>query len=255
MPVRMARFPLPASLPQSLFAFLLASLLAVPAAAAERNYSVSSFERIRIDGPFRVILTTGRPPSAKAEGAPQVTDALDIRVEGGTLIVRAGANGWGEQPVARDRAAPVIRVSTGMIRGAALIGGGDLRIVGPLRGQRIDLALTGSGSLSTDGREADQLFASAIGAGSMTLGGRAARARLATSGPVRLQAGDLVANDLTVRADGNGDLVAQARYTASVSSTGIGSVTVYGKAACTMLGVANGPVSCGKLMPPGLPTP
>lgn len=235
--------------------FLIAALLlATPAVAAERNYSVSSFERIRVDGPFRVVLTTGRPPGATAEGDPQVTDTIDIRVEGSTLIVRAGTGGWGEQP-ARGRGGLVIRVSTGMIRGATLIGGGDLRIVGRLSGQRIDLALTGSGSLRADGLDADQLFASAIGAGSMTLGGRAAKARLATSGPVQLNAGGLVANDLTVRADGDGDLVAQARYTAAVSSAGVGSVTVYGKPACTVQGTPGGPVSCGKLMPPALPTP
>lgn len=243
----MIRLLLPAPL-------LWALPIAAPAAAAERNYSISSFERIRVDGPFRVVLTTGQPAGARAEGPPQITDTLDIRVESGTLIVRAGTGGWGEQPM-RDRGPLLIRVSTGMIRGATLVGGGDLRIVGPLRGQRIDLALTGSGSLSADGLEADQLFATALGAGSMTLAGRAARARLATSGPVQLRAGGLIANDLTVRADGNGDLVAQAKFTAAVSSTGMGSVTVYGKPACTLQGVPSGPVSCGKLMPPGLPTP
>lgn len=237
-----------------LLAALLAALAPAPAISAARNYSVASFERIRVDGPFRVVLTTGQPPSATAEGDPQVTDTLDIRVEGSTLIVRAGTGGWGEQP-ARGRGSLVIRVSTGMIRGATLIGGGDLSIVGRLSGQRIDLALTGSGSLRADGLDADQLFASAIGAGRMTLGGRAAKARLATSGPVQLNAGGLVANDLTVRADGDGDLVAQARYTAAVSSAGVGSVTVYGKPACTVQGVPNGPVSCGRLMPPSLPTP
>ena len=49
----------------------LAALLlaAAPASAAERNYSVSSFDRIRVDGPYRVTLTTGVSPFAKASGS------------------------------------------------------------------------------------------------------------------------------------------------------------------------------------------
>lgn len=222
----------------------------VPAVAAERNYSVGSFDRLRVDGPFRVVLTTAQSPGAKAEGDPRITDTIVIRVEGDTLIVRAGINGWGEQPVAGSAGAPVIRVSTGMIRSAMLIGGGDVTIAGPLKGQRVELTLTGSGSMRADGIDADQFVATAIGAGSMTLGGRAARVRLSTNGPVRMQAGALVASDLLLRTDGNGEMIVQARYTAGISTAGLGSVTVYGKPACTVRGTPDGPVSCGKLAVP-----
>ena len=224
--------------------------LAGPAVAAERNYSVGSFDRLRVEGPFRVVLTTGRSPSAKAEGDPRATDTIDLRVEGSTLIIRAGVNGWGEQPVSRDAAAPVIRVSTGMIRYATLSGGGDVTITGPLKGQRIELSLSGSGTLRADGVDADQFVANAIGAGTMTLGGRAAKVRLSTVGTVAMQAGALVADDLLLRTDGNGEMVAQARATAGITAAGVGAVTVYGSPACTIRGAPAGPVRCGKGPPP-----
>lgn len=234
---------------------LIGAAVPTAAGAAERVYSISSFDRLRVDGPFRVILTTGRSPGGKAEGDPATTDQIDLRVEGTTLIVRAGVNGWGEQPGKPGVGTPLIRLSTPMLRTAAMIGGGDVTITGGLRGQRVDLSLTGSGTMRVDGVDADQFAATVIGSGSMTLAGRAARVRLSTNGPARIDAGALVASDLTVRTDGNGEMIAQARYTAAIASAGVGSVTVYGAPACTVRANADGPVSCGKLMPPARPRP
>ena len=144
----------------------------------------------------------------------------------------------------------MIRVSTGMIRSATMLGGGDVTIVGALRGQRIDLTLTGGGTLNAGAIDAEQFTATLTGSGRMTLGGRAGRARLASNGPATFAATALQVNDLSVVTEGNGDLAVQARYTAAITSNGLGSVTVYGNAACTVRGVPAGPVSCGKLSPP-----
>lgn len=231
----------------SAFALILA---AAPAAAAERSYSVGSFDRIRVEGPFDVRLATNGSPGARAEGDRRVTDDLVIRVEGTTLIVRAGVNGWGEQTSAASAGAPVITLSTQTIRSASVTGAGRLAITGPVRGQRIDLTLTGTGQLAVAGLDADQLNATLAGSGSMALGGKGARVRLLTSGSGTIDATPLSASDLTVRLDGTGETRATARFTANVTSTGIGGVTIYGSPACTVKAAAGGPISCGKLPAP-----
>ena len=53
--------------------FLLAAALlaiAAPAHAATRNFGITSFGKVRVDGPFRVKLTTGVAPVAGATAAP-----------------------------------------------------------------------------------------------------------------------------------------------------------------------------------------
>jgi hypothetical protein len=225
-------------------------LLSVPAGGADRTYSIGSFDRIRVEGPFEVHLATGKSPGARAEGAARATEGLDIRVEGTTLIVRAGLNGWGEQPVAGTTGAPVIRVSTLMIRSATVIGGGQLSIEGAVKGQRVDLSVTGSGTLGAAGLDADQLNATVLGSGGMKLGGRAAKVRLLTSGAGTIDAARLSAGDLILRLDGPGETRASARFTADVTTTGIGAATVYGTPACTVKATAGGPISCGKLAKP-----
>ena len=134
-----------------------------------------------------------------------------------------------------------------MVRRATVIGGGRLTIAGPLRGQRVDMTLTGSGSLAVPGIEADLLFVTLLGSGDIALAGKAAKVNLNTSGPGTIAAARLTAGDLVLRLDGNGETQATALYTANVTTTGIGAATVYGKPSCTVKAVAGGPISCGQL--------
>lgn len=229
-----------------LFAMLL--LVApggVAAAATGRSYVVTDYDRIRIDGPFDVALTTRTSPSARAEGPAEASDTIDIRVEGRTLVVRAGSRGWGEVP-RRGTAEPlVVRLGVPMLRGATVVGGGRLTVAGPLRAQRIDLQVTGSGSIAAPALDGDELNATMLGSGAMTLAGRGGRVRLLTSGTGGIDATALRSDALTVRLDGSGTVTATARYTADATSTGLGAVTIYGKPTCRVSAAATGPVRCG----------
>ena len=72
------------------------------------------------------------------------------------------------------------------------------------------------------------------------------RARLIGSGPGAIDASALAVNDLTVHLDGVGAIKAAARYTAQVTNSGLGTVTVAGNAKCRVDAAAGGPVVCGK---------
>lgn len=225
----------------------IALSFAAPVHAAERSFVVTSFDRLRVDGPFEVRVATRRPPSARVEGTIRASDAVSVRVEGTTLIVSAGPRGWDEVPVIGKPSAPVVYLGTLTLRSATVIGGGQVRIDGPLRGQRIDLQVTGSGGLAIGALDADQLNATVLGPGTMTLGGRGARVRLIGSGPGRIDAGAVRGDDVTVRLEGAGAIQVTARYTADAVSTGIGAITIYGKPACRVKAAAGGPIRCGEI--------
>ncbi len=223
---------------------LLALLLPGAAAAASRSYSVGSFERVRVDGPFRVEIRTGVSPGATVEADQALIDRIELSVEGGTLAVRYGVGRWSERPASHPEAPPLVTLSTGAVR-TLLVGPGAEVTLDRARGQRVDLSVSGAGVLTVAAADADQLGATVVGAGTMTLAGRARRARLLTSGPGTIDAGALVANDLIVRLDGTGETRAAARYTAEVTDTGLGRVTVTGPAKCTVTAPAGGQVACG----------
>ena len=51
-------------------ALIAATAIASPASAATRNFGITGFEKIRVDGPYKVILTTGVAPFAIAIAFP-----------------------------------------------------------------------------------------------------------------------------------------------------------------------------------------
>nr|WP_299857243.1 head GIN domain-containing protein [Sphingomonas bacterium] len=222
------------------------ALLCLPftAQAAEHRYAFGSYDRVRIEGPFEVNITTGVPPGALASGDARLIDGLDIAVQGSTLIVRMGHQGWGETPVGAAAARPVITLTTPALNAAFVNGGARVKIQG-MKAQRVDLSVNGSGTVTVNGADTDQLFATIIGAGTMTLSGRAARARLVTNGAGNVDATGLNVNDLSVLQDGTGETRAAARYTAQVNSTGLGHVVVAGRPKCLVHAAAGGPVECG----------
>src|SRR5436309_539865 len=80
-----------------LIAAFTASLLAGPAAGATRNFGIEGFTKVRIDGPYKVLLATGTAPFARAEGSSAALDRISIEVEGSTL---AKADGSGPATIA-----------------------------------------------------------------------------------------------------------------------------------------------------------
>lgn len=224
-----------------LSALLLLSLTAAAPQASERRVMLSGFDRIRVDGPFEVHVSTG---SAKAviSGDRRAIDRIDVHQEGRTLIVSPGLNGWGGWP--GDKAAPArIEVSVPSLRGASVVGSGRLAI-DRIEGADAQLMLTGAGTLAVRAVDVDRLSATLTGTGTMAVQGRANKARFSANGAGGFDAGGLVADDLTVRAESAGISRFAARYTAYVTNLGLGEVTVSGNPACNTQGP--GPIRCGK---------
>lgn len=224
---------------------LLALLfVGTPAVAAERSVAVVNFDRIRIDGAFDVRLTTRATPRATIGGDARALESVDVRVDGGTLVVRAGNTRWGERPVARGIAAPVVYLQTRDLRSAGVVGGGTLSIAGPVAADRVDLTVTGAGTLNAPQLAAGELTVTLIGPGQLTLAGTARRGRLLSNGSGTIAAGELTVGDLVVRTEGTTAVTVGARYTASATSTGLGPIAIVGRPECSVKALADGPIRC-----------
>lgn len=225
---------------------LLLLLLTVPgsAVAADRTVGIGSFDRLRVDGPFEVRVAAGASPSARISGARDAIEAVDVRLDGRTLVVRPGAGVWGERPRAADAGPPVVTLGTPAIASIASVAGARVTATGA-KGDRIDLSVTGPGAIAVANAAAADVNVTVIGAGTVTVAGRTTRALLVANGPATIDAAGLEAGEIVVRLDGPGTIGARARYTAQVSNTGLGTVTVAGDAKCTVRAVAGGRVDCG----------
>jgi hypothetical protein len=212
-------------------ASLPASVLGAPA-PAQRNYSVTSFDRIRIDGPYQVQLRTNVAPYARASGSQAALDSVSIKVEGRTLIVRANSGGWGGYP-GENRGPVTIEVGTHDLGTAWLNGAGALNI-DRVRGLSFDLAIQGPGVARIDSADVDQFKLGISGAGSARLGGRAAKLTATVRGTSSLDAEALAVKDAVIGAEGPSIIRATVSNSAKVDAIGLAAVTLGGRPACTV---------------------
>jgi hypothetical protein len=207
--------------------------LAAPAGAATRKFGVSGFDRIRVDGPFRVRLATGVAPFAQATASSSgALEGVAIEVQGRTLIVRANRSSWGGYP--GEAAGPVeVSIGTHELTAAWLNGSGTLEI-DKLRGLSFDLSVQGSGAASVAAIEVDQFKTAVSGTAAVSLAGRALKLTATVHGVSTLQAIGLSIKDATFSLSGPTTVRATVTETAKISARGPSSVELSGSPACTI---------------------
>lgn len=213
-------------------AVLMALAAAAPVNAAERRYSVTDFDRIRVDGPFNVKLVTRSSPFARAQAGSQAAlDRLKIDVQGRTLVIRADKSAWGGYP--GDPAQPVeISVGTHGLTSAWVNGSGSVAI-DRVRGLKFDLAVEGSGSGSIAQAEIDDLRVRFAGTATGQVSGKAPKFSAHIRGASSLDASGLAVKDAVIAAEGPANISASVSSSAKIDAYGTAQVKLEGRPACT----------------------
>lgn len=206
--------------------------LCAPAGAATRNFGITSFDKVRVDGPFRVTLATGVGPFARASGSPGALDRVAIEVRGNTLVVHNNLDSWGGYP-GKDAGPVEITLGTHDLTAAWLNGSGTIAI-DRVKGLSFDLSIQGSGAGAIGQVDIDQLNVSVVGTASARLAGKAARMTAVVRGISTLDALALATKDATIGADGAATIGANVSNAVTVDATGPATVRLAGRPACTL---------------------
>lgn len=199
--------------------------------AATRNFGISGYDRVRIDGPYEVRLATGVAPFARAKAdRNSALDSVNIRVDGRTLII-SKTNSWGgdegnDGPV-------VIELGTHDLSTVWLNGTGTLQI-DKVRGMALDLNITGAGSAQIGAVDIDQLKVGIAGSGSVRLAGRAGKLTAIVRGASSFDGEGLKANNADIGAEGPSLIKLTVSDTAQVDAFGMANVVLQGGPACTV---------------------
>jgi hypothetical protein len=194
--------------------------------------SVPGFDRIRVDGPYQVTLATGVPPYARAIGTAAAIDGVSVKVEGRTLVIRAGSGGWGGY-AGESRGPVTIEVGTHDLSAAYINGPGALAI-DRVKGLGFELSIQGAGSARIDRVDVDQMKVGMSGAGTTRLGGRAAKLTAMVRGTSAFEADGLAVTDAVIGVERPSIVRAQVSNSAKIDASGLASVTVTGNPACTV---------------------
>ena len=211
-----------------LAAFLFST---APATAADRNFGVSGFDRVRIDGDYKVNLTVGVAPFARARGSSRALDPVDVVVEGRTLIVRANRSAsWGGYP--GESPGPVeVSIGTHELTAAFVNGAGSLNI-NRVRGLKFEASAQGAGSITIDQVDVDQFQLGLAGAASARLSGKALKLTAIVRGSSALDGTGLTVKDAVIGAQGPAIVKLTATQTAKVDAIGVASITLVGRPSC-----------------------
>jgi hypothetical protein len=206
--------------------------IAAPASAATRNFGITSFEKVRVDGPFNVKLTTGVAPFAKASGSQAALDRVAVDVRGDTLVVHTDLDSWGGYP--GKEVGPVeISLGTHDLSAAWLNGSGALSI-NRVKGLSFALSVQGSGVGEISDASVDQLNVSVVGSASARLAGEAAKLTAVIRGISSLDAAGLSTKDATLGADGAATISADIGDSVTIDANGPATVRLTGGPACTL---------------------
>lgn len=215
--------------------------VAAPVQAVERVVPLTSFDRIRVDGPFDVVIEDGTTSRATVSGDSRTLDRLSLRIDSGLLVVGTGGSAWGQgQGVMPARLR--LRIVTPPLRAARVNGSGTLSIA-RMRAAKVDIVLNGAGSIEVAAIQAEDAQTALTGTGTIRLAGKVRRARLSSTGAGALDAAGLAADEVTLVTESMGPSAAHARYSASILALGRGAVSISGPANCDARGP--GEVNCG----------
>jgi hypothetical protein len=219
----------------------LLACVPTPSDAATRNFGVSGFDRVRVDGPFKVRLATGVAPFAVATGSAGALDAVALDVQGRTLVVHNARSSWGGYP--GEAKGPVeISIGTHELTAAWVNGSGSLAI-DKATGLLFDLSVQGSGLASIGSAAVDQLKISISGSAGVKIAGTAPRLTATLQGMSTLDASSLIVKDATISAQGPATVNATVTGTAKVDVEGAASVGLTGDPACTVKAVGSATVT------------
>ena len=212
--------------------FLALLALAAPAAANTRNFGITSFEKVRVDGPFRVTLTTGIAPFARATGSAEAIDRVAIEMRGNTLVVHNNASSWGGYP-GKDAGPVEISLGTHDLTSAWLNGSGSLSI-NKVKGLTFDFSVQGSALGEIGQVSVDQLSINLAGTANARLSGEAAKTTSVIRGVSNLDAAKLQVKDAVITADGAATVDATVTNSVKVNAVGPATIRLSGSPACTL---------------------
>ena len=215
-----------------LFTAVALASLAAPADAATRNFGITGFTKIRVEGPYKVTLASGIAPFARATGPGAALDRLTVEVRGDTLVVQANKSGWGGYP--GENPGPVeVSVGTHELSNAWVNGAGAL-LIDRVGGLSFALSVQGSGRAEIAAADADQLNVSLAGTASAKVTGKAKKLTALVRGISALDAAAIAATDASIGTEGAATVDANVTDEATIDSSGPATIRLTGRPTCTL---------------------
>lgn len=228
-------------------ALALAQLGPDMAYAAERKFTLSAFDKVRVEGDVAVEITSGAAPFALASGDVRALEALTVTVQGGTVTIRRARRNIPTEARNRPVSAvglPLVRLSARAVQSLTVLGHGSARI-DRLSGARPSVTMDGGGSVDIGTLDADRVALNVNGGGSLKVSGTAGSARAVMLGAGAIEGRGLRLSGLDFIGEGPVRARLMVDGAARIAVKGDADVQIDGTAVCTVRETGTNLIRCG----------
>lgn len=228
-------------------ALVLGSGMANAAEAAERKFTLSAFDKVRVEGDVAVEIVSDSAPFALASGDPRALEALSVRVQGGTLYIRRARRNIPTE--ARNRTAgtdalPLVRLNARTVQSLSVLGHGSARL-DRLTGAKPSATIDGNGSVEIGAVNADAVAINVNGSGSLKIGGTAGTARAVMLGDGLIEGSGLTLGAIDFTGEGPVRASLTVNGPARIAVKGDADVQIGGSPVCTIRQSGTNAIICG----------
>ena len=191
---------------------------------------VSGFNKIRLDGAGRLVVTQGSSESLEIEAEDNIIGELTSDVQGDTLIL-----GFQDQPWQTSLIPTEIITYNLMVTDLTDItfnGAGDFTM-DSLETSTLNLDINGAGQYNIADLMADSLSVEITGTGTISIGGQVETQTVDIDGAGNYQAGDLETTSTEITINGLGNGTVWATDTLEITINGAGNLNYYGNPSVT----------------------
>jgi hypothetical protein len=171
------------------------------AAGVERDYDLSGFDRISVEGAFEIDVTVGGDFAVTVEGREIDLDRAVVEVTGGTLVLGLEKGRYDS-----------FKGLTALVALPALSG----------------IEVRGAADLDAEGITADDFAVSIEGVAGMDLAGTCGSLALSMAGAANVDAEELVCAEAVVSIEGAGKAEIHATERATANIDGVGAIAIHG---------------------------
>lgn len=190
-------------------------------AQSKEEKKVDSFNKIQFRVAGKFYLRQGSPQKVVVEADKDDLEELDVRVDGGRLIIEnrnKNSWSWGD-----DDRRYTVYVTVPDISGIGVAGSGDLVAETNIKSSSLDLAVSGSGSMQLTAEVSGDMEADVSGSGNIELKGKCRAFSSAVSGSGRVRMEVDIAEVAGFRISGSGKILAKGKaqeVKATISGSG-----------------------------------
>ncbi|RSK49498.1 head GIN domain-containing protein [Hymenobacter rigui] len=214
------RFLLPA------LVMALVVLSAFRVAGTRETRSVGTFTSVGLGGSMKVVLRQGSPQKVEVEGEAEDLAHLETVVSNGKLRIntkKQSGMSW------YNFKAPVtVYVTVPTINALSVSGSGSIKAADGIKADKLDLGVSGSGTIQLTSVTATKISSSLSGSGTIQAAGVAPEQEISVSGSGGVQASKLQSKTCSISISGSGDCRVQATQLLEASIVGSGDVYVTG---------------------------